>query len=79
MAVALDALKAIEKARDLDPNYPEPYSWLSVIYNSVLAKLDPDKEARYIAEGEKNLDKFKDLRKRSAERKKLEEELKKTK
>jgi tetratricopeptide (TPR) repeat protein len=79
MAVAQDALKAIEKARDLDPNYPEPYSWLSVIYKSVLAKLDPDKEARYIAEGDKNLDKFQDLRKRFAERKKLEEELKKTK
>ncbi|TRZ91818.1 tetratricopeptide repeat protein [bacterium] len=79
MAVAQDALKAIEKARDLDPNYPEPYSWLSVIYKSVLAKLDPDKEARYSAEAERNLDKFQDLRKRFAERKKLEEELKKTK
>lgn len=79
MAVAQDALRAVEKARDLDPNYPEPYSWLSVIYNSVLAKLDPDKEARYKAEGEKNLDKFQELRKRSAERKKLEEELKKAK
>ena len=31
------------------------------------------------AEGEKNLDKFQELRKRSAERKKLEEELKKAK
>ena len=79
MAVAQDALRAIEKARDLDPNYPEPYSWLSVIYKSVLAKLDPDKEARYNAEAERNLDKFQDLRKRSAERKKLEEELKKAK
>jgi len=79
MVVALEALRAVEKARDLDPNYPEPYSWLSVIYNSVLAKLDPDKEARYVAEGAKNLDKFQELRKRSAERKKLEEELKKAK
>jgi len=79
MAVAQDALKAVEKARDLDPNYPEPYSWLSVIYTSVLSKLDPDKEARYKAEGEKNLDKFQELRKRSAERKKLEDELKKAK
>lgn len=78
LAVAQDALRSVEKARDLDPNYPEPYSWLSVIYKSVLTKLEPDKEARYTAEGDKNLDKFQDLRKRSAERKKLEEELKKT-
>ena len=77
MAAATEALRAVEKARDLDPNYPEPYSWLSVIYRSVLAKLEPDKEARYNAEADKNIDKFQDLRKRAAERKKLEEELKK--
>ncbi len=77
LAVAQDALRSVEKARDLDPNYPEPYSWLSVIYKSVLTKLEPDKEARYNAEGDKNLDKFQDLRKRAAERKKLEDELKK--
>jgi len=77
LATAMDALKAVEKARDLDPNYPEPYSWLSVIYKSVLSKLEPEKEARYNAEGDMNADKFQDLRKRAAERKKLEEELKK--
>ena len=64
------------KVRDLDPEYPEPYSWLSVLYQSVLANLEPDKEARYTAEGQKNLEKFQELRKRAAERKKLEEELK---
>ncbi len=76
LAIARDALKAIEKARDLDPNYPEPYSWLSVLYKSVLAKLEPDKEARYNAEAERNLERFQELRKRAAEKKKLEEELK---
>jgi len=77
LAIARDALQAIERARDLDPNYPEPYSWLSVLYQSVLAKLEPDKEARYNAEGAKNAEKFQELRKRIADRKKLEEELKK--
>jgi len=76
LAIARDALQAIEKARDLDPNYPEPYSWLSVLYKSVLAKLEPEKEARYNAEADKNADKFQDLRKRVLEKKKLEEELK---
>ncbi|MCR4409428.1 MAG: tetratricopeptide repeat protein [Candidatus Saccharicenans sp.] len=76
LAIARDALQAIEKARDLDPNYPEPYSWLSVLYQSVLAKLEPDKAARYTAEGQKNIEKFQELRKRAAEKKKLEEELK---
>jgi tetratricopeptide (TPR) repeat protein len=77
LRTAQDSLKAIEKARDLDPNYPEPYSWLSVLYKSTLAKLEPDKESRYNALGDQNIEKFQDLRKRAAERKKLEEELKK--
>ncbi|HEK86263.1 MAG TPA: tetratricopeptide repeat protein [Candidatus Aminicenantes bacterium] len=79
LAIARDALQAIEKARDLDPNYPEPYSWLSVLYKSVLAKLEPEKEARYNAEADKYADKFKELREKAASKKKLEEELKKVK
>ncbi len=72
------ALKAVEKAQALDPEYPEPYSWLSVIYKSLLSKLEPEKEARYNAEAQRLIEKFQDLRKKSAERKKLEEELKKS-
>jgi len=73
-----DAAKtAIQKSMDLDPNYPEPYAWMGPLYKAVLAKLEPEKEARYNAEGDRFLEKFQDLRKRAAERKKLEEELKK--
>lgn len=74
---SMAALKAVEKAQALDPEYPEPYSWLSVIYKSLLSKLEPEKEARYTAEAQRYIEKFQDLRKRAAERKKLEEELKK--
>lgn len=77
LAAARESLDALEKAKQLDPNYPEPYSWLSVLYQSVLVKLEPDKESRYKAEADLNLEKFQDLRKRAAEKKKLEEELKK--
>jgi len=77
MAFARDSEKALQKGIALDANYPEPYSWLSVLYKSVLAKLEPEKEARYNAEGDKAMERFQDLRKRIAERKKLEEELKK--
>ncbi len=72
-----DALQSIGKAIELDPNYPEPYAWMGPLYKSVLAKLEPEKEARYNAEGDRYLEKFQELRKRAAERKKLEEELKK--
>jgi len=78
MRQAQGALEAIQKAIDLDPNYPEPYAWMGPLYKAVLAKLEPEKEARYNAEGDRYLEKFQDLRKRAAERKKLEEELKKS-
>jgi tetratricopeptide (TPR) repeat protein len=77
MRQAQGALEAIQKSIDLDPNYPEPYAWMGPLYKAVLAKLEPEKEARYNAEGDRYLEKFQDLRKRAAERKKLEEELKK--
>jgi tetratricopeptide (TPR) repeat protein len=78
MKLAQAALVDIQKAIDLDPNYPEPYAWMGPLYKAVLAKLEPEKEARYNAEGDRYLEKFQELRKRAAERKKLEEELKKS-
>jgi tetratricopeptide (TPR) repeat protein len=75
---AKDSEKALQKAITLDANYPEPHSWLSVLYKSTFAKLEPEKEARYNADGDKAMERFQELRKRLAERKKLEEELKKT-
>jgi len=77
MKMGQAALTSISKAIELDPNYPEPYAWMGPLYKSVLAKLDPDKESRYNAEGDRYLEKFQELRKRAAERKKLEDELKK--
>jgi len=77
MRTAQEALQALEKANELDPDYPEPYSWLSVLYQSVLIKLEPEKEARYKAEADRAMERWNDMRKRAAEKKKLEDELKK--
>jgi tetratricopeptide (TPR) repeat protein len=77
MKQAQAALVSIQKAIDLDPSYPEPYAWMGPLYKAVLAKLEPEKEARYNAEGDRFLEKFQELRKRAADRKKLEDELKK--
>jgi len=74
---ARESEQALLKAISLDANYPEPHSWLSVLYRSVFAKLEPMKEARYNADGDKAMERFNELRKRLAERKKFEEELKK--
>ena len=77
LKMAQAALQSISKAMELDPNYPEPYAWMGPLYKAVLAKLEPEKEARYNAEGDRYLERFQELRKRAAERKKLEDELKK--
>ena len=78
LKAALESLSALEKANSLDGEYPEPYSWLSVLHRSVLSKLEPDKEARHNAEADRAIEKFQDTRKRAADKKKLELELKKT-
>ncbi len=77
LKTAREALEALEKANELDPDYPEPYSWLSVLYQSVLIKLEPDKEPRYKAEADRAMERWNEMRKRAAERKRLEDELKK--
>lgn len=77
LALAQDSEAALKKAMELDPSYPEPYSWLSVLYKSVLTKVEPQKAQRYEEEANRYIEKFQDLRKRELERKKLEEELKK--
>jgi len=77
LKTAYDGLEALKKATELDPAYPEPYSWMSVMYQSVLVKIEPEKAKRHQAEGQRNLDRWKELSKRAAEKRALEEELKK--
>lgn len=67
--------QALKKANELDEQYPEPYSWLSVLYRSVLAKLFPDRAKRYEEEADRYIQKFQDLRKRQAARERLADEL----
>lgn len=77
--LAHEAEEVLLKASELDPKYPEPYSWLSVVYKSLLAKLEPNKAQFYEERAEMYIEKFQEARKSKAQRKKLEEELKKVK
>jgi tetratricopeptide (TPR) repeat protein len=73
--LANEAEVALKKANELDDQYPEPYSWLSVLYKSVFAKLYPERAKRYEDEADIYAERFQELRKREAQRKKLEQEL----
>lgn len=71
--------EALLKANELDPSYPEPYSWLGVLYKSVLVKIDPDRAQRYMEDADRYLERFKEARQRQADRDKLEKDLKEIK
>jgi len=66
---------ALQKAIELDPSYPEPYAYMSVLNSSLWARLLPEKAARYNAEAEQYRQKWQDATKKQAERRRLEQEL----
>ena len=73
--LANDSEAALKKANELDQQYPEPYSWLSVLYKSVFAKHYPESAKRYEDQADIYAQRFQTLRKSEAQRKKLEKEL----
>jgi len=75
--LATESEAALKKANELDEMYPEPYSWLSVLYKSVFAKLYPDRAKRYEDEADIYAQRFQELREAEAKRKALEKELNK--
>jgi tetratricopeptide (TPR) repeat protein len=78
IACAAQAEAALKKAIEIDPNFPDSYAYMKILYINVSAKLYPEKEGRYQEEAKLYGDKFQEARKRQLDRMKLEKELKKT-
>ncbi len=76
--IAADAEKYLLKAVEIDPNFPEPYAYMGILYLNVNVKLYPEKESRFRDEATRYGEKFQEARKRAMNRLKLEKELKKT-
>jgi Tfp pilus assembly protein PilF len=72
---ALEGEKALLKAIELDPDFPESYTYLNILYRNVFVGLYPEKEERYIAEADKLQARADEVKKRALDRKRLEEEL----
>jgi tetratricopeptide (TPR) repeat protein len=70
--------KALLKATELNPSYPEPYAYLNLVNRNIFAHVYPEKAARYVAEADRWTEKFQDVRKRALEKERLEKELKKS-
>jgi tetratricopeptide (TPR) repeat protein len=77
-ALAGESEKNLFKAIELDPAYPDPYSYVKILYINVHAALYPEKESRYKAEADRYGEKYTEAKKRQVDRLKFEKELKKT-
>ncbi len=66
---------ALLKAIEMDPSYPEPYAYMSVLNRSLKARLWPENSGRLIQEAERYVQKFQDARKAQADMRRLEQEL----
>jgi len=76
-AVGAEAEKNLLKAIEIDPNFPDSYAYMKILYINVHAKVYPERESRYTSEADRYGEKFNEARKRQLERIKLEKELKK--
>jgi cytochrome c-type biogenesis protein CcmH/NrfG len=70
--------KMLLKAIEVDPNSPDAYVYMRMLYMNVTIKLYPERETRLQAEAERWGEKYQEIRKRQLDRLKLEKELKKT-
>jgi tetratricopeptide (TPR) repeat protein len=66
---------ALQKAIEVDPSYPEPYAYMSVLLMSVKARLWPERATRFKQEADVYQQRFQDARKKQAERARVEQEL----
>jgi len=76
-AVAMEAEKNLLRAIEIDPNFPDSYAYMKILYINVHAKVYPERESRYTSEADRYGEKFDEIRKRQLDRIKLEKELKK--
>jgi len=75
--LAQESERLLKKAMELDESYPDTYAYINLVYRNVHANVYPERRDRYIREADMWLQKFQEIRKRAAERRRLEEELKK--
>ncbi|NIM57907.1 MAG: tetratricopeptide repeat protein, partial [Candidatus Aminicenantes bacterium] len=69
------AIRALEKAIEIDPSYSFSYSYVEIVYRNIYANVYPERKSRYIDEANMWHEKFEDARKKELERRRLEQEL----
>ena len=77
IALADESEAELMKSAELDPNYPDTFAYINLLYRNVHAVLYPERNERFIREADRYMERYSQVRKRQLERLKLEEELKK--
>ncbi len=70
-----EALRALEKAIEINPSYSFTYSYVNLVYRNIYAEVYPERKSRYIEEADMWMRRFKDARKKELERERLKREL----
>ena len=65
------------KSAEMDPNYPDTFAYINLLYRNVHSQLYPERSERFIRDADRYMERYNQVRKRQLERLKLEEELKK--
>jgi tetratricopeptide (TPR) repeat protein len=77
ISLADESEAQLMKSAELDPNYPDTFAYINLLYRNVHALLYPERNERFIREADRYMERYGQVRKRQLERLKLEEELKK--
>ena len=77
VTLADESEEILLRSAEIDPNYPDTYAYINLLYRNVHAHLYPERSERYVREADRYTERYTQVRKRQLERLKLEEELKK--
>jgi tetratricopeptide (TPR) repeat protein len=77
IALSDESEATLLKSAELDPNYPDTFAYINLLYRNVHSQLYPERSERFIREADRYMERYNQVRKRQLERLKLEEELKK--
>lgn len=77
IALGKESEGALSKAIQIDSSYADSYAYMNLVARNIWANVYPEQRDRYIQEADRWVEQFEEVRRRAAERKKLEEELKK--
>ena len=77
ITLADESEQLLLKSAELDPNYPDTFAYINLLYRNVHSHLYPERSERFIRDADRYTERYTQVRKRQLDKLRLEEELKK--